>query len=557
MYFQLLHLLLVSWLTSVVCQDFSCIAPKPLLEGRRRFDGVVFRTRNYRSGYPATEARISGGGWCSGQQGENVFDDPFLEVDFGDQDVIFDSVATQGFSITLFTTVFTERYQIEIAGQGRHFQHIATPTNSTYQNPAVFPLGERIVSDSKHKETLPRSFVGHLLRINPYEWNNEDNACTKLEVYGCPLLECHTESRLTATPGVNSVMIGSSQMSHGSLFNFDDTEVFYCAPTNQGKPTITIRFRTSVLLTEIGIHGNDRFIFSDHHVTRFSLSYENDGNFTEYIRQTGVTMFNVADHDQHFFGLWPPINTTSIKFTINGWNGEPCLSLLLLGCGADNVVDHSVAIDNTTANAGLVDDVSVTLTTTELVTTTHMATQLVTITQTVASTVLVTVTANVSSSPLTMQNSSSTMNPSPMQTSSASSSCSSKEKDNTPIYVTVVIVVVGLLVAVILVIVGVILCHYQQQKVSSVRSKSPIIAAYKSADSGSIVVEVSNDLYGREPGSQASPNEDRKDDNSQVQIYEEITKQHGEMESAINPQYGETIKPTTKNNETVYSYAVP
>ena len=107
------------------------------MEGRRRFDGVVFRTRNYRSGYPATEARISGGGWCSGQQGENVFDDPFLEVDFGDQDVIFDSVATQGFSITLFTTVFTERYQIEIAGQGRHFQHIATPTNSTYQNPAV------------------------------------------------------------------------------------------------------------------------------------------------------------------------------------------------------------------------------------------------------------------------------------------------------------------------------------------------------------------------------------------------------------------------------------
>ena len=79
-------------------------------------------------------------------------------------------------------------------------------------------------------------------------------------------------------------------MSHGSLFNFDDTEVFYCAPTNQGKPTITIRFRTSVLLTEIGIHGNDRFIFSDHHVTRFSLSYENDGNFTEYIRQTGVTV---------------------------------------------------------------------------------------------------------------------------------------------------------------------------------------------------------------------------------------------------------------------------
>ena len=46
--------------------------------------------------------------------------------------------------------------------------------------------------------------------------------------------------------------------------------------------------------------------------------------------------FNIPDHDQHFFGLWPPINTSSIKITINGWNDEPCLSLLLLGCSVDN-----------------------------------------------------------------------------------------------------------------------------------------------------------------------------------------------------------------------------
>ena len=120
--------------------DFSCIAPKPLLEGRRRFDGVSFRTRNSRSGYPATEARISDDGWCSGQQGENVFDDPFLEVDFGDQDVIFDSVATEGFSITdiseaiIGKTVFTERYQLEVTGQDGLFRLIATPSNSS---PAV------------------------------------------------------------------------------------------------------------------------------------------------------------------------------------------------------------------------------------------------------------------------------------------------------------------------------------------------------------------------------------------------------------------------------------
>ena len=84
-------------------------------------------------------------------------------------------------------------------------------------------------------------------------------------------------------------MLGGSQIPHGDLFNFDNSGEFYCAPTDQGTPTITIEFPTPVLLTEIGIHGNDRFLASNQYVTRFSLSYENDdGNFTEYIRQTGL-----------------------------------------------------------------------------------------------------------------------------------------------------------------------------------------------------------------------------------------------------------------------------
>jgi len=167
-------------------------------------------------------------------------------------------------------------------------------------------------------------------------------------------------------------------------------------------------------------------------------------------------------------------------------------------------MDHSDAVDDATANAGLVDDPSVINTITELVMTTRTTTQsfttthLITITQTVASTVLVTVTANINP---VMQNSS-TMHPSPIQTSSASSSCSPSDEDNTPIYIAIVIVVVGLLIAVILVIVGVILCRQLLQKSSqSVRPKSPVIAANKSAENGSIVVEVSNDLYGKEPAS--------------------------------------------------------
>ena len=56
----------------------------------------------------------------------------------------------------------------------------------------IFPLGQnRISNTNRHMESLPRPVIGQTLRINPYEWNNEDHACTKLEVYGCPLQGTH------------------------------------------------------------------------------------------------------------------------------------------------------------------------------------------------------------------------------------------------------------------------------------------------------------------------------------------------------------------------------
>ena len=40
----------------------------------------------------------------------------------------------------------------------------------------------------------------------------------------------------------------------------------------------------------------------------------------------------MSDERQHFFALWPPITASSIKITINDWNIQPCMSLLMLGC---------------------------------------------------------------------------------------------------------------------------------------------------------------------------------------------------------------------------------
>ena len=100
--------------------------------------------------------------------------------------------------------------------------------------------------------------------------------------------ECTSESRLHINPGVANVTVDDSPIDYSYLFNFDDTDKYYCAPTNMRPFSITISYSTQVLLTEIGIHGRDRNIFlSDEYVTSFSLSYFKDDNFTEYIRDTG------------------------------------------------------------------------------------------------------------------------------------------------------------------------------------------------------------------------------------------------------------------------------
>ena len=164
------------------------------------------------------------------------------------------------------------------------------------------------------------------------------------------------------------------------------------------------------------------------------------------------------------------------------------------------VVDHSIDITNGTADgtdSGLLDDMTVTLTTTEYMTTT---TESVTITATVTNmaTVILQTTTVVVTADLTH-----TPSPSPTQSSSAaaSTSCSS-DTDNTPIYVAVAIVIVGLLITIIVVIVGVLLCrHYQKEKKSD-GSSSPLTVKYKTANGADptkvSIVEVDNDLYGKE-----------------------------------------------------------
>ena len=150
--------------------------------------------------------RLSDDGWCSAQLATDIFD-PYIEVDFG-RNLLFTSVATQAVeSSNIFVPArFVEQYRVEVASEDGDLQYLTLSLNSS--QPAVsyiqlanlfwflllvpviqiFPLGQSKISNTnRHKESLPRPVMGQVLRINPYQWNDDDHACTKLEVYGCPL----------------------------------------------------------------------------------------------------------------------------------------------------------------------------------------------------------------------------------------------------------------------------------------------------------------------------------------------------------------------------------
>jgi len=151
------------------------------------------------------------------------------------------------------------------------------------------------------------------------------------------------------------------------------------------------------------------------------------------------------------------------------------------------VVDHNNSTTNINGPA-LLDDSTVVLTTTESVTTT----KLVTTTEITTKTTIIyrTVTANVTS----------TLSPSPVQNSGAacSNSCSSDD-NNTPIYVAVAMVIIVLLITVTAIIVGVFLFRRYWQEKQSGEPNSSLNVKYKTTEPSLVsMVEVENDLYGKE-----------------------------------------------------------
>ena len=144
---------------------------------------------------------------------------------------MFTSVATQGRApspaeqLIFVPERYIQRYRIKIAGEDSGLRYITPSVNNSEAQlqPAVssysysyiwlyvlvcfiysttcgvyvqiFPLGQsRISNTNRHTESLPRPVIGQVLRINPYQWNDDDHVCTKLEVYGCPLQGSYTVS---------------------------------------------------------------------------------------------------------------------------------------------------------------------------------------------------------------------------------------------------------------------------------------------------------------------------------------------------------------------------
>ncbi|XP_065898539.1 uncharacterized protein [Dysidea avara] len=476
-----------------VCEAADrCYSPTTLLEGKRRIVGVVLRANSEQSNYLASEVRYDDDGWCSAELGGDIFY-PYLEV---------------------------------------------------------YPLDqERITSLKSYTQLLTYPIYGQTFRLIPYKWNNYDYACTKLEIVGCPSSECKVERNLGEDDGVVVTMDGSV-VRHEDLFDFDDGQSF-CLPSGEDHPNITITFPSVVLIMEFGIHGFDNtFPFSDAFVTSYTLSYLQDGHFVDYVNDLGTTVFTVSDVDKHFYGLWPPIKTSMLKFIANKWSSRPCLNLLVEGCSGSDVVEHLInptagLVDNTVETVTMTKTIFMTMSSTAIPSPTSTSTHIDLSNQTSTHTSLSTQTS-VQTSLLTHT---------PTQTSHHSCD-SDDDDDDTAIFVSIAVVVVGILVTTIIVVVGVILCRHDRRNKNDMGSTDPLIPT---KNYGSVIhttsVGAENDLYGR-PEFQTAENDDDDDD-----VYEELPQDNNGLDNkaygSSMPRNGQSVNDNDDDYDVIYSQPRP
>ena len=121
-----------------------------------------------------------------------------------------------------------------------------------------------------------------------YQPNQNHHAC----YYSCVpvdiiVAECQEETSINDNRFVSSITVDGSSLHQNSiddLFEVNNIERSYCASPTTSPLNMTISFSSPVLLTVIGIHGDQ----SNGFVNNFSLSFSEDGtNFNEYTRDTG------------------------------------------------------------------------------------------------------------------------------------------------------------------------------------------------------------------------------------------------------------------------------
>jgi len=104
---------------------------------------ATLRASNDIDGNRVSQARLNDDGWCSEQQGSDIFD-PYIEIDFG-RNVLFTTITTEGVTdleipligISL-SSFFIEQYTVEVAGKEGGLQYVIPLTNNSQQaEPAV------------------------------------------------------------------------------------------------------------------------------------------------------------------------------------------------------------------------------------------------------------------------------------------------------------------------------------------------------------------------------------------------------------------------------------
>ncbi|XP_078352964.1 lactadherin-like [Oculina patagonica] len=276
------------------------------------------------------------GGWCA----MDWDDDPYLQIDFG-QETVITQVATQGLDLPFGNWV--KKYSLNYSCDGMNWKTYRSFNKDT-------ALKGNSDGKSVKRNKLDKAIIARVIRIRALEWNAYGIACMRAEVYGCNTQDGWYKD-CSAAAGLESRQIPDKQVTASSFFKghhpsqgrlnnqvkqVNDSALWgsWCADTEDISQYIQVDLTDVQNISGVATQGSSMGTW----VTEYMLNYSLDGiRWKTYCNQSGEAKILQGNWDEmtvHKNMFEQPISARYVRFNPRAWRslGQICMRMEIYLC---------------------------------------------------------------------------------------------------------------------------------------------------------------------------------------------------------------------------------